>query len=95
MDIQRELVEEIAKAAASQVVIDQAPSRKEEHNGVATRIIKFILLLTILEIVGYSLVTRYLYSEQSDRITCNSSTMDYLQYEHIGKDNFKPQPSCR
>ena len=87
LELSKEVIEEISKAAADQVVNAQAPSRKEEHNNVATRIIKFVLFITVLELSGEAFVASNLYSSLSERIACNGAATDHLQFEHIGKDN--------
>ena len=95
MDLKEEIVSEIAKAAAAEVVSQQAPSRTQEHKDVATRIIKFILVLTLVEVIGYAYITGHLHTDQSQRIDCNAGTIDHLQHQHIGKNGYKPKPSCR
>ena len=94
MEQQQEIIEAVARTVAREVVQEQAPNRKKEHEDVAYRIIKLLLIITIAEIGIYSSFSYYLSSSANNRIDCLSQGVTELEHEHISSSDWLPKRSC-
>lgn len=89
-DLDQELLEEVARAAASYVVEEQAPARKAEHEGIAKRLIKFFIILHIFEISALALYLDGKLDLVWNTIDCAAQRVTQLEYEHIRDSEYQP-----
>ena len=95
MDKEKEIIEQVAKVVASELVDKQAPNRRAEHQQITVGIIKFMLVLALFEISIFALITYYNYRANDERVACIHESLGELQYEHVSASDFVPTRRCR
>jgi len=93
-DVPNEIIEEVAKVVAREIVHEQQPARTAEHNAIATRVVKFVLLFFLLEAGVIAYFLSGMHNELSSGLECISQRVTNLEYEHIKGSDFKPITSC-